>query len=223
MPLSDTRPRVAQANLGGLSPGDHHDNGRLRERWTGGHCPSDPMPAMQGDDLSNEPWVSDSRTERVQGGRVRQLTPQETVTYLLDTLVEVRTVAGRDGNGSDGLTPLMSRLYHQGSYRRLEDQLRAMRDSLEAHNGVRLRKLWWHLTRWYLCEWRIGTGYRYVAAKNGKGFFEPVRQRERIVPSICHTRRAKDLRDVGLLVLTDRMVAGGTIWLPEEILEVVAA
>jgi hypothetical protein len=59
---------------------------------------------------------------------LRKLSSLETVEYLLETLREAQEVMGHTSKGPTGdpLPPMMSELWHQGSYRKLEDLLERM-------------------------------------------------------------------------------------------------
>lgn len=72
-----------------------------------------------------------------------ELTAQERTEYLLETYREAECVMGKGGGGDgSGLPPMMSELWHSGSYRKLESLLRTMRDTRPSQ--------YWHVSARYL-------------------------------------------------------------------------
>jgi len=147
---------------------------------------------------------------------------------LLETFNEAREVMGNGTGRGDGIrVPLMSQLWHQGSYRRLEELLPV----LKAEHPPE----WWHVTQRYLAATDTVIEVRAVRTQKG---FHPVLPPNtvargapavragyptaRIAVRVFNKRVNQERVRGGVSWLAKELDRAGGVWLPKEILEAAA-
>ena len=152
----------------------------------------------------------------------------DATALLLETFNEAREVMGKGEHRGDGVqVPWMSELWHQGSYRALEECLPILRSELPLN--------WWHVTQRYLAARDAVIEVKVIRTQKGfhpemppntvargapavRAGYPTARIAARIYSPLVDTERVSR----GVQWLATTLDARGGVWLPREILAAAA-